>query len=145
MLRVFGCGNAWSTKNKRSYFIYCPPKTRDDRYSEYTLRIFGCGDARREATLFAVHQKQENTQRIHAPCIRVRGRAEKSYFPYCLPKTRDRHSEYTPRVFGCGNARREATVMYPRALSCIQLIRVLVDSKQNVSARVAVQVLVDSK
>ena len=77
-------------------------------------------------------------QRIHAPCIRVRGRAERSYFLYCPPKTRDdaantravysgagtrgekllsllstknkrRYSEYTFRVFGCGDARREAT------------------------------------
>ena len=65
-----------STKNKR-------------RYSEYTHRVFGCGDARREATFFTVHQKQEKIQRIHAPCIRVRGRAERSYFLYCPPKTRD--------------------------------------------------------
>ena len=28
-------------------------------------------------------------QRIHAPCIRVRERAERSYFLYCPPKTRD--------------------------------------------------------
>ena len=152
---------------ERSYFLYCPPKTREDTAntravysgagtrgekilsllstknkraednSEYTLRVFGCGDARREATFFTVHQKQEKMQRIHAPCIRVWGRAERSYFLYCPPKTRDdaanthsvysgagtrgekllsllstknkrRCSEYTLRVFGCGDARREA-------------------------------------
>ena len=65
-----------STKNKR-------------RYSEYTRRVFGCGDERREATFFTVHQKQEKIQRIHAPCIRVRGRSERSYFLYCPPKTRE--------------------------------------------------------
>ena len=42
------------------------------------LRVFECGDARREVTCFTVHQKQEKMQRIHThtPCIRVRGRAE---------------------------------------------------------------------
>ena len=151
---------------ERSYFLYCPPKTREDtantravcsgagtsgekllsllstknkrRYSEYTRRVFGCGDERREATFFTVHQKQEKIQRIHAPCVRVRGRAEISYFLYCPPKTREdtantravysgagtsgekllsllstknkrRYSEYTHRVFGCGDDRREAT------------------------------------
>ena len=122
---------------ERSYFLYCPPKTREG-HSEYTRRVFGCGDARREANFFTVHQKQEKIQRIHAcsrargtrgreanfftvhapfgcgdarreatfftvhqkqeilmiqrihaPCIRVRGRAERSYFLYCPPKTRE--------------------------------------------------------
>ena len=59
------------------------------KYSEYTLRVFGCGDARREATFFTVHLKHEKIQRIHAPCIRVRGRAERSYFLYCPPKTQE--------------------------------------------------------
>ena len=90
-----------------------------------------------QATLFTVHQKQEKIQRIHAPCIRVWGRAERSYFLYCPPKTSEgtantrsvylgvgdarreatfftihknkrKYREYTRRVFGFGNARREA-------------------------------------
>ena len=72
---------------KSSYFLYCPPETREgvantrDVYSgagtreekmfsllstrnkrrctEYTRRVFGGGDARREATVLTVQQKQE--------------------------------------------------------------------------------------
>ena len=87
-----------STKNKR-------------RYSEYTHRVFGCGDARREATFFTVHQKQEKIQRIHAPCIRVRGRAERSYFLYCPPKTRDLKIQriHAPCIRVRGRAERSYT------------------------------------
>ena len=75
---------------------------------------------------------------MHAPCIRVRGHAERGYFLCCPSKARDgvantcavysgagtrgekllsllsteckvSYSEYVRRVFGCGDARREAT------------------------------------
>merc|ERR1711969_327576 len=86
---------------ERSYFLYCPPKNKR-RYSEYTLRVFGCGDARRGATFFTVHQKQEKIQRIHAPCIRVRGRAERSYFLYCPSKTREDTANTRAVYLGAG-------------------------------------------
>ena len=71
-----------STKNKR-------------RYSEYTRRVFGYGDARIEATCFTVHQKQEilKVQQIHASCIQYPGSRGHCFKllsnVYCPPKTRD--------------------------------------------------------
>ena len=111
--RVFGCGNA----RRDATLFTVHKKTREDtantravhsgsgtrgekllsllstkikrRYYEYTRGVFGFGGARREATFFTAHQKQDKKQRIHAPCIRVRGRAERSYFLYCPPKTKE--------------------------------------------------------
>ena len=95
---VFGFGDT----RREATLLYWPVTTKNKRrYSEYTLRVFGCGDTRREVTSFIGHQKQEKIQRIHAPCIRVRGRAERSYFVYCPPKTIGRYSEYNLSCFRC--------------------------------------------
>ena len=100
--------------------------------------MYSGSGTRREASFFTVYRKQEKIQRIHAPLIRARGHAERSYFIYCSPKTREvttntravysgsgtrgekllsllstknkrRYSEHTRHVFWFGDARREAT------------------------------------
>ncbi len=87
--RVCGCG-------RDVLNVYCPPKTRDDTVNTRAVHS-GAGSV---FQMFTVHQKLEKIQRIHAPCIRVRGH----YFK-CLLSTKNkrRYNEYTRRVFGYGD------------------------------------------
>ena len=90
-----------STKNKR-------------RYSEYTPRVFGCGDARREATgnfLYCPPKTREDTANT-SPVYSGAGTRGEKLLSLLSTKNKRRYSEYKPRVFGCGDARREATAFF---------------------------------
>ena len=103
------CIRVWG-RAERSYFLYCPPKAPEETANTRSVYLgAGTREEKLPGTFFTVHKKHEKIQRIHASCIRVRGRAERSYFLYCTTKNKRRNSEYTLRVFGCGDVRREPT------------------------------------
>ena len=74
-----------------------------------TIVVCRCGDARREATFFTVHQKQADAANTRAVYSGAGTRGE-TLLSLLSSKNKRRYSEYTRRVFGCGDARREATL-----------------------------------
>ena len=72
----------------------------------------GAEDERREVTLMTDHQKQDEVEGIQAPCIPVRGTREEQLLALLSTKDKRRCSEYMRRVFGCGGRAKRSYFLY---------------------------------